>query len=89
MTFPDVRTSRVRTTPACPTQYEGKMPDGRVYYFRYRSGVARLGLGRTNEEAVADAMGRRGIVLGDGLDGVCSEDEFEAAAGELLALRSP
>lgn len=89
--FPDVQTERRRTATACPTQYEGSLPDGRRYYFRYRSGRAVLGLGQTDEDAVMDAVDRleRGdhLRLGDRLDGELSEDQFECAAARLLRAR--
>lgn len=63
---------------ACPTQYEGSMRDGRRWYFRYRHGVAQLGIGATDDEAVEDSWGN-GIRLGDDLDGCLDEDEFQDA----------
>lgn len=90
-TFPDIPEHRRRTATACPTQYEGTLPDGRIYYFRYRSGKATLGLGETIEDAVADALHvldrSAHLTLGDHLDGSLSEDEFERAAAQLLRER--
>lgn len=85
--FEDVRSERRLTCIACPTQYEGRLPDGRVYYFRYRSGKAWLGLGETIEHAVDDSFSGPVLVLGDRLDGSMEEEEFEAAAAELMKRR--
>jgi hypothetical protein len=85
--FEDVRADRRLTCEACPTQYEGRLPDGRIYYFRYRSGHAWLGLGETIDDAVEDSFAGPVLVLGDRLSGSMEEDEFEAAAAELMRLR--
>lgn len=42
------------TTMACPVQIEGTLTDGRCFYFRYRWGEARLGLGVTIDLATED-----------------------------------
>ncbi len=52
---PAIATHRL-TCMAVPEQYEGRLTDGRVFYFRYRSGWARLGLGTDLDAAVFDAM---------------------------------
>lgn len=65
-----------RTCIACPTQYEGRLRDGRTFYFRYRSGIARLGFGQSPDAAVDDSW-NRSLVHGDNLDGDVTEDEFK------------
>lgn len=89
--FEDVREDRLLTCQACPTQYQGRLPDGRIYYFRYRSGRATLGLAETFEDAVIDAMDRLDggeyLAIGGRLDGSLSEEEFERAAAQLLRER--
>lgn len=63
---------------ACPDQWEGMITDGRYFYLRYRSGVARLGIGGNVDEAIEDTMpGGRGVwvQVGDPLDGVFESDE--------------
>ena len=41
-----------QTCFACPEAYEGLLKDGRAFYFRYRYGTARLGVGRVLDDAV-------------------------------------
>lgn len=36
----------------CPAQYEGRLIDGRWFYFRYRWGWAYVGVGATLDEAI-------------------------------------
>lgn len=87
MTFPDLVDSYRMTCSACPTQYEGTLRDGRRFYFRYRSGRAQLGYGRTDDEAVADSLGRDGLIIGDYLDGCMDEPEFRRVFVELHTAR--
>ncbi len=47
--------SETQTCLACPTQYEGRLSDGRGFYFRYRHGVASLGF--DSKDGSADAVG--------------------------------
>lgn len=42
-----------KTSLACPAQWEGELADGRALYIRYRSGVLRLHVAESIEEAVA------------------------------------
>jgi len=44
----------VNTCPAAPSQWEGVTSDNRRVYIRYRHGGLRIGIGRTQDEAVAD-----------------------------------
>ena len=69
---PAIATQRL-TCRSVPEQWEGILHDGRVFYFRYRSGWARLGLGTGLDAAVFDAM-----------EGPGAEDrawEYETATG--------
>lgn len=43
------------TCPRNPEQWEGTLPDGRRFYFRYRDGWASLGVGHTRDQAVDDS----------------------------------
>lgn len=54
-----------KTSSACPEQYEGTLTDGRMFYFRYRFGVASLAVGDE------DCLGRRDVEMecGDRLQG--------------------
>ena len=69
---PAIATQRC-TCWSVPEQHEGRLHDGRVFYFRYRSGWARLGLGTDLGAAVFNAM-----------EGPTAEDrawEYETATG--------
>ncbi len=44
----------VNTCTACPSQWEGVTSDNRRVYIRYRHGGLRIGIGHTQNEAVAD-----------------------------------
>lgn len=75
-TYNDIVEIDEKTCSACPTQWEGKLNDGRSFYFRYRWGGARLSVAET----VDDAVGGRGVnahaAIGSGLDGVLNDDEY-------------
>ena len=45
-----------QTCEVAPEQYEGRLTDGRHFYFRFRFGRAQLGLGATVEAAVASTV---------------------------------
>lgn len=76
------------TCPACPTQYDGILRDGRCFYFRYRSGRAELGVGRSVADAVADSERAPSLVLDpDSLDGELSRREYQEAFVKLWDLR--
>jgi len=47
-------TRLVNTCPAAPSQWEGVTSDNRCIYIRYRHGSLRIGIGHTQDEAVAD-----------------------------------
>jgi hypothetical protein len=85
--FDRIVTSYRQTCSACPTQYEGTVEDGRIFYFRYRGGWASLGLGSTIDEAVTDRR-EVGVQHGDGLDGCLDEDEFRELFCELARMRN-
>lgn len=73
-----------QTCYGCPEQYEGKLTDGRWFYFRYRWGYASLAVG-DDHDAV---MGRQdvGMGVGDGLQGIFdSPEQRDRVFGELLA----
>ncbi len=78
------------TCPSVPTQYEGTLTDGRVFYFRYRSGCAELGFGRTTDDAVMETIDPDTpcLIIGSGFDGWLSEDEFKQAFVELVERRA-
>ena len=75
-----------RTSTACPDLWEGKMDDGRFFYFRYRHGTARLGFGGSVDEAVTDSWNRQ-IDYGHPLDGIFeSHEERQQVFGRLLEM---
>lgn len=65
------------TCEACPVQLEGRLDDGRYFYFRYRWGRAALGVGETPQAAVNEQRGGCGEYMehGDSLQGVFESDE--------------
>lgn len=75
-----------QTCMACPAQWEGRLVDGRFFYFRYRSGHAALRIGDTREEAIEDSWGTS-LQIGDQLDGSMDEDEFKHRLVQLWNLR--
>jgi hypothetical protein len=85
--FPDVIEKRELTSIAAPMQYEGQLRDGRRYYFRYRWGIASLGIGASRAEAIADPN-TVSVQIGDELDGYLNADQFEEVASRLLAQRA-
>lgn len=74
------------TCYACPAQAEGTLNDGLRFYFRYRYGVASLGVGATAAEAIRD-VATVSVNWGEALDGVLSQEEFEALFMFLLPKR--
>jgi hypothetical protein len=69
---PELETAEL-TCVAMPVQIEGKLRDGRWFYFRYRFGRAGIGIGRTEHEAVVDWCGDVGY--GTNLGGDLDEGE--------------
>lgn len=79
--YNEVVSAATQTCYACPAQWEGTLKDGRAFYFRYRSGEASLGIGKTRDQAITDPGAWR--THGDGLDGFMEEDEFHDVFGLL------
>jgi hypothetical protein len=48
-------TELMRTTIACPTQWEGRLEDGRSLYVRYRHRTLRVGVGDQAKDAVRNS----------------------------------
>lgn len=88
LTFDQVVASYTMTCFACPTQYEGRLRDGRWFYFRLRHGAARLGIGPDEGEAHEDSYGRSADVS-DRFDGVASEGEFKELFMDLITEYPP
>lgn len=82
-----VVTALEKTCPACPSQWEGTLDDGRVMYARYRWGELSVGLGKDIDEAVDNGRTEDALFfehVGDGLDGFMSFEELRAHLGGLL-----
>lgn len=79
--------SIIKTSQACPTQYEGKLDDGRMFYFRYRGGVVSIRVSEHPTDDVMDAVDGEELFRtthGDALDGWMSDDtaiQFLSDAG--------
>ena len=67
-----------QTCIACPSQWEGHIEDGRMFYCRYRYGHLSIEISKSKTNNVGEAMEIRlySEVLGDEYDGVMSEDEL-------------
>jgi len=66
-----------QTCGACPSQWEGKLSDGRYVYVRYRYGYLSISVGGPT---VADAVRGEEVFgqdIGDGLDGFMSYEELK------------
>lgn len=70
------------TCQACPVQWEGRLVDGRYFYFRYRSGWASLALGQSAE--VVAGVTDHGMRIGDYLAGSMTDAEYHRTFLELL-----
>lgn len=76
--------SCIQSCPSCPEQYEGRLIDGRWFYFRYRHGRANLGIGHSFESAVRSSD-LATLRTGDDLQGAFYDDsERNSVFAELL-----
>jgi hypothetical protein len=82
MLYNEVVDEAEQTGYGCPTQWEGKLKDGRSFYFRYRGGTATLGIGANIDEAIGDAK-ESWLAYGDALDGILEESAFKDVFGLL------
>ena len=57
-----------RTCGSCPSQWEGRLDDGRHVFVHYRGGRLTVGVGRTADDAV-DASIDNPLVRSDDADG--------------------
>ena len=69
-----------QTCSACPAQWEGKLPDGRMFYIRYRGGYFSFRISEQPTDDVMDAVS--GVELfaeqrGNWLDGYMDENEMK------------
>ena len=70
-----------QTCGACPSQWEGNLEDGRMFYARYRWGCLSIELSKEKTNNVMMAMGEDGNLiynerLGDEFDGVFDQSEL-------------
>ena len=78
-TYEDLVATDKQTCGACPTQWEGKLKDGRDFYFRYRWGVAYLGVSGTGSPVLAQRTPdgvSAALTFGDGYDGFMDDDTY-------------
>lgn len=68
-----------KTCQACPSQWEGRLDDGRHVYVRYRWGTLQVGVGDTPDAAI----GNRKAVWdsGDEYHGVMDTDTMLSITG--------
>lgn len=84
--FGEVVESYLVTCRYVPTQFEGTLKDGTVFYLRYRYSQVSLGFGSSLDEAVADPDR---VVLQFGLskyDGIANEAEMRCLFGVLFTM---
>jgi hypothetical protein len=82
ITDPRIATAE-RTCDLSPTQYEGALTDGRVWYLRYRWGRLSLGAGADLDEAVVQEEVVRDLDS-SGWAGYLSHAEVDALMPSLL-----
>lgn len=70
---------------ACPEQYEGRLTNGLMFYFRFRRGSAGLWLGTDDETVWSGAAGHARMAWGDRLLGMFARpDERDYVFAALL-----
>lgn len=75
-----------RTTWACPTQWEGKLEDGRTLYARCRHGELSVGIGEEIDEAIDNGRSKDALYFDYVEDGPMSFEELRAHLHGLLEL---
>ena len=84
LTHPLIETS-ANTCSSNPEQYEGRLTDGRWFYFRYRFGRADLGFGPDIDTAVDDSLNHR-LPIGGRYQGEFDDvDQRDAVFARLAA----
>ena len=80
-------TNIVQTCGACPSQWEGKVEDGRMIYIRYRHGYLSIEASIHPSNDVDDAIGEDcilGLQHGDNYDGVMDFEDLVSLSKEVL-----
>jgi len=76
---PLVAATCARTCYACPSQWEGRLVDGRAYYLRYRWGWLQVYVARHSSDDVDQAIDAGPIyeaAIGHGLNGYLADHEM-------------
>lgn len=78
-----------KTAIACPSQWEGKIGDGRTVYFRYRGGRFTFQIGKDLD----DALGSKPIIElvnpEEPLDGAMDEAQLKEVVGKYMHIKWP
>ncbi|MEP4198767.1 MAG: hypothetical protein ABJL99_24340 [Aliishimia sp.] len=77
----DVRVTSLSGGGACPAQFEGRTPDGREVYIRYRGGTLSIKVARTPTEGAHSGVNILNIELGPPLDGTISAQQIISLTG--------
>ena len=67
-----VVTELKKTCESCPTQWEGKLVNGRMVYIRYRFGYLSIRISKEQTKNIIDAVKGKevfGVYFGSGFDG--------------------
>ena len=78
-----------QTCAACPSQWEGKLKDGRMFYIRYRWGYLSVSISKEATDNLSDVFNddakEFGMNFGDAMDGVLSTNEMiEAISNKVV-----
>lgn len=68
-----------QTCEACPSQWEGKLSDGRKVYIRYRWGTLTVHVGETKAMSIEDTVATfpiASIIMGSAMDGYLKEEDM-------------
>ena len=81
--------SLVSTSSCCPSQWEGHIDDGRMFYGRYRGGWLSLDVSQYPTDDVLDAIGGErpsvlGRHIGDYADGTMTTKDFISHVEHLI-----
>jgi hypothetical protein len=90
---PVVVTELTQTCSEQPSQWEGRIEDGRAIYIHYRNGVLDVGIGDTDDEAVDNSAGWPDDVpffrakIGGDMDGYMPETELLERLKDVVVVR--
>lgn len=72
---------------ACPTQWEGKLSSGKMFYLRYRWGYMSISVSKRKTNDVYKAVNGEEIYskqIGGAFDGCLDDEEIEAILCEVF-----